>query len=94
MLQDHSRAVICVDGISNNSSTTIVSASSDSSLKIWESDDTADSSFRLIQTESFGLGFVLAVSLHCLGGSLILACGTEAWKVEIFVKHTNKVILF
>ena len=89
VLRGHTGPVVCVDALSHDNGITLVSSSSDSTMKIWERSRSA-AKFTLSQSESFNRGFVLSLSLVSLEGSLVLACGTEANKVEIFVKQVDK----
>jgi len=89
VLRGHTGPVVCVDAVNHGSSFTVVSSSSDSTMKIWERSQKG-ATFTLSQTESFNAGFAFGLSLISLEGSLVLACGTEANKVEIFVKQFDK----
>ena len=83
--------MVCVDAVCHSNGVTLASASSDSTLNIWER-PTDGGKFTLVQTQSFGIGFVLGLSLISLNGSVILACGTEAAKVDVFAKNVDKVM--
>ncbi len=90
-MKSHSKPVVCVDAVGNSQGVTAVSSSSDSTVKIWERiGDSGD--FSLLQTESYGAGFVLGLSLISLGGCLVLACGTETSKVDIFARHSDQQV--
>ncbi len=92
VLTSHSGPVICVAGIYQDSSTIVVSGSSDSTLKLWERKDSSSGNvFQLLQTLSFGLGFVLGFDFHIFENNVILACGTEVGNVEIYTKQNDQV---
>ncbi len=70
--------------------TTIASGAADCSINIWER-NTCEAKFQLLQSITFGSGFVFGVDLYCLYGHLMLACGTETGKVEVHVKQGKEV---
>ncbi|XP_076991723.1 elongator complex protein 2 isoform X2 [Tamandua tetradactyla] len=69
--------------------TLIVSASSDSTVRIWSK---KDSEVTCLQTLNFGNGFALALSLCFLPDTdvPILACGDDDCKIHLFVQQDNQ----
>ena len=97
-LVGHTDPVNCVAGIHHKSSkdsitTTIASSSSDFTVKIWQRDESSsERKFQLLQTLACGSGFVLGLDIHCVDdGHVILACGTDVGKVEIYAKQDDQV---
>ncbi|XP_073239641.1 elongator complex protein 2-like [Porites lutea] len=73
--------------------TIIVSASADSSVRIWERIGSGDK-FTCLQTLSFGKGFILAVAVSILPGTVVpvIACGGEDSKVHLFTQKYDKFV--
>ena len=92
----HSGPVTCLVSLTLNSvaaessTTTVVSAASDSTVNIWERSST-DGKFGLLQSILLGSGFVFGVDLCCLHDHLMMACGTDTGKVVMYVKQDSKV---
>nr|XP_058967609.1 elongator complex protein 2-like [Pocillopora verrucosa]XP_058967610.1 elongator complex protein 2-like [Pocillopora verrucosa] len=98
VLEGHQGAVNAVAAVilpvSDNSRATrtiIVSASADSSVRIWERKQT-EGNFTCLQTVSYGNGFILAVAISLLPGTSVpvIACGGEDCKVHLFTEKDNK----
>ena len=74
------------------STTIIVSGSSDYTAKVWEKKSPSSvSKFQLVQTVSFGHGFIMGVDVHCFDEHLILACGTDVGTIEIYTRQSYQV---
>ena len=91
----HSGPVTCVTGMQHFSAvadkvTTVVSGAADCTLNVWVR-GSLENKFDLLQSVSFGSGFVFGVDVFLLCGHLLCACGTDTGKVEVFVKHGNQV---
>lgn len=95
VVSGHTGSVFCLVGMicsatAVSSTTTIVSAGSDSTLNIWER-SSSEERFQPLQSVALGSGFVFGVDLCCLYGHLMLACGTDTGKVVLYVKQDSKV---
>lgn len=74
--------------------TLIASGSADSNLILWERNISPSGHFEVLQTLSFGRGFVLGVelfSLPDLPSEPLLACGGDDARVNLFVRQDGKV---
>ncbi|XP_027724833.1 elongator complex protein 2 isoform X3 [Vombatus ursinus] len=67
----------------------IVSAASDSTVRVWSK---VDSQAKCLQTLQFGSGFILDVSLSFLPNSIVpvLACGSDDCKIHLYVQQNDQ----
>ncbi|XP_043921432.1 elongator complex protein 2 [Protopterus annectens] len=94
-LEGHSDAVCAVDALCLNSgqeeqhNLMVVSAASDSCVKIWSCKGIEG---ECMQTVSFGNGFVMDVSLSCLPGVNVpvLACGNDDCKIHLYIQQNGQ----
>ncbi|KAJ7377066.1 Elongator subunit elp2 [Desmophyllum pertusum] len=94
ILEGHQGAVNSVAAITDKRTRTIiVSASADSSVRIWDRKQPGNA-FTCLQTVSFGNGFILALAISIFPETAVpvIACGGEDSKVHLFTEKDDKFV--
>ncbi|XP_078357797.1 elongator complex protein 2-like isoform X6 [Oculina patagonica] len=99
ILEGHQEAVNSVAAVTipvsndGRTRTVIVSASADSTVRIWDRRG-PDDTFTCLQTVTFGKGFILAVAISVLPGTSVpvISCGGEDSKVHLFTEKDDKFV--
>ena len=91
VLIGHTGPVNSVCGTIQKDMSTVVSASSDLTVKVWKRNETTSEQFQLLQTLSSESGFILGIDICCLHHQMVMACATDVGKVEIFVEKDKMV---
>lgn len=91
VLVGHTGPVNSVCGMIQKDMSTVVSSSSDFTVKVWTRNESMCGQFQLLQTLSSESGFVLGIDICCLHHHMVMACATDAGKVEIYVEKDKMV---